>query len=72
MSCWVGRAHLRDMLSAPTAIPSSICWLLMELAMLTIDCSPEEQSRFTVLMGTSTGTPAAMAAAREMYNGDGG
>ena len=44
----------------------------MELDMFTMDCSPEEQSRLTVEMGTSTGTPAAMAAARDTYNGDGG
>ena len=71
--CIVGEvAYLSDMLSTPTAIPSSICWDLTEFAMFTTACRPDEHSRFTVLMGTSTGTPAAMAAARETYRGDGG
>ena len=34
--------------------------------------SPEEQSRLTVEIGTLSGIPAASAAARETYNGDGG
>lgn len=59
------RTHFSDMLSTPTAMPNPICPLLIELAMLTTDCSPEEHSLFTVDMGTSTGTPAAMAAALE-------
>lgn len=40
--------------------------------MLRIAIKPEEQSRFTVEMGTPCGIPAAIAAAREMYRGDGG
>ena len=60
------------MLSMPAAIPSSICPARMELEMFTMDCSPEEQSRLTVEMGTSTGIPAAIAAARDTYKGDGG
>lgn len=44
----------------------------MECAMLRIAIKPEEHSRFTVEMGTSCGIPAAIAAAREMYSGDGG
>jgi hypothetical protein len=33
---------------------------------------PEEQSRFNVDIGTSCGIPAAIAAARDTYNGEGG
>lgn len=34
--------------------------------------SPDEHSRFTVEMGTSAGIPAAIAAALEIYRGEGG
>jgi hypothetical protein len=34
--------------------------------------SPEEQSRLTVETGTLSGIPAASAAARERYKGEGG
>ena len=44
----------------------------MELAIVTIDCSPDEHNRFTVDIGISTGTPAAIAAARDTYSGEGG
>lgn len=40
--------------------------------MLRIAIKPEEHSRFTVEMGTWCGMPAAIAAARETYRGDGG
>jgi hypothetical protein len=40
--------------------------------MLQMAIKPEEHSRFTVEMGTWCGIPAAIAAAREMYRGDGG
>jgi len=40
--------------------------------MLRMAISPEEHSRLTVEMGTSCGIPAAIAAAREMYRGEGG
>jgi hypothetical protein len=33
---------------------------------------PDEQSRLTVEIGTLSGIPAASAAARETYNGEGG
>ena len=33
---------------------------------------PDEQSRLTVEIGTLSGIPAAKAAARETYNGEGG
>ena len=58
--------YFKDMLSTPTAIPNWICCVLMALETVTIDCKPDEHSLFTVEMGTSTGMPAAIAAAREM------
>ena len=61
-----------DMLSTPTAIPTSASPLWMECAILRIAIKPEEHNRFTVEMGTWCGIPAAIAAAREMYRGDGG
>jgi hypothetical protein len=40
--------------------------------MFRIAMSPEEQSRLTVWIGTLAGMPAASAAARETYSGEGG
>lgn len=59
------------MLSTPTATPSDISPDLMALAIFLIACSPEEHSRLTVEIGTSAGMPAASAAARETYSGEG-
>lgn len=40
--------------------------------MVRIAMRPDEQSLFTVEIGTLFGIPAANAAAREMYKGEGG
>lgn len=58
-------SHFKVMFSTPTAIPSSICLVRTAFEIVTMDCRPEEQSLFTVEMGTSTGMPAAVAAARD-------
>jgi hypothetical protein len=63
---------LRDMLSTPTATPSDISPARMLCATLLIAMSPEEQSRLMVEIGTPSGIPAASAAARETYKGEGG
>ena len=60
------------MLSTPTATPSDISPARMLCAMFLIAMSPEEQSRLTVETGTLSGIPAASAAARETYKGEGG
>jgi hypothetical protein len=44
----------------------------MLCAIFLIAMSPEEQSRLTVDIGTPSGIPAASAAARETYRGEGG
>ena len=67
-----GWTHFKVILSTPKATPSEISPAWIACAMLRIDCRPEEQSLFTVEMGTSAGIPAARAAARETYNGEGG
>jgi hypothetical protein len=61
-----------DMLSTPTATPSSASPAWIECAMFRMAISPEEQSRLTVWMGTLAGMPAASAAARDTYSGEGG
>ena len=63
---------LRDMLSTPAATPSDISPARMLCAIFLIAISPEEQSRLTVEIGTLSGIPAASAAARETYKGEGG
>ena len=63
---------LRDMLSTPAATPSDISPARMLCAIFLIAISPEEQSRLTVEIGTVSGIPAASAAARETYKGEGG
>lgn len=40
--------------------------------MFLIDISPDEHNRFTVEIGTELGMPAASAAEREIYKGEGG
>jgi hypothetical protein len=60
------------MLSTPTATPSDISPARMLCAIFLIAMSPEEQSRLTVETGTLSGIPAASAAARETYKGEGG
>ena len=67
-----GKADLRLMLSAAAAIPSCVSPARMACAMPRIDMRPDEHRRFTVEMGTVAGMPAASAAARERYSGDGG
>jgi hypothetical protein len=66
------KTYLSVIFSAPTAKPRDISPDLMAYAMFLIAMRPEEQSRLTVDIGTSSGIPAAIAAAREIYNGDGG
>lgn len=65
-------AHFNDMLSTPTARPIDVSPAWMACAMFLTAINPEEHSRFTVEMGTACGIPAAKAAARETYRGDGG
>lgn len=64
--------YFRDILSTPTATPKEISPDWMECAIFRMDIRPDEHRRFTVEMGTWLGMPAASAAARETYNGDGG
>ena len=66
------RTDLTDMLSTPTATPSDISPARMLCAIFLIAMSPEEQSRLMVETGTLSGIPAASAAARETYKGEGG
>ncbi len=66
------KTDLRDMLSTPTARPSDISPAWMLCAIFLIAMSPEEQSRLMVETGTLSGIPAASAAAREIYKGEGG
>jgi len=54
------------MLSAATAKPRVASPAMIECAIWRMDMRPDEQSRFTVEMGTSYGIPAAIAAALEM------
>ena len=67
-----GKTDLRLMLSAAAAIPSCVSPARMACAMPRMDMRPDEHRRFTVEMGTVAGMPAASAAARERYSGDGG
>ncbi|CPJ39159.1 Uncharacterised protein [Bordetella pertussis] len=46
-----------------SALPHRMDWAPMAMA-----CSPDEQSRFTVTPGTSTGRPARKAAWRAMFS----
>ena len=64
--------HLSVMFSTPTATPREISFDLIAWAMFRMAMRPEEHSLFTVDMGTSWGIPAARAAAREAYAGEGG
>lgn len=64
--------YFNDMLSIPTATPREISPDWIACAILRIDCRPDEQSRLTVEMGIEAGMPAARAAAREIYSGEGG
>ncbi len=66
------RTDFKDMLSMPTATPSDISPARMLCAIFLTAMSPEEQSRLMVETGTLSGIPAASAAARETYKGDGG
>lgn len=60
------------MFSAPTARPIDVSPDRMACAIFLIAMSPDEHKRFTVDIGTLAGIPAANAAPREMYSGDGG
>lgn len=60
------------MLSTPTAKPSEIDSVCTAWAILLMACKPDAHKRFTVDIGTSAGIPAASAAAREIYKGEGG
>lgn len=66
------RIYLRDILSTPTAIPREISFDSIAWDIVLIAMRPEEQSLFTVEIGTVCGIPAARAAALLAYAGDGG
>lgn len=58
--------YFRLMLSAPAAKPMEDSPTFIAWAILRMAIRPDEQSLFTVEMGTSAGIPAARAAARDM------
>jgi len=55
------------MLSTPPAMMQSANPAMIRSAAVAIVCRPEEQKRLTVCAGTSTGTPAFIAATRAMF-----
>src|SRR4029079_18260972 len=58
------RYGARSMFSMPPATALSMKPSMISCAALAIACAPEPQTRFTVIAGTSTGTPPLIAACR--------